>query len=176
MGRAATGIGAGVSKLKNPVGRATTEWIGKDADDWPPPEAVQLRVLMRQDGKCAITGHKFAPGDKKNLDHTVALKDLGENRERNLQWILEVLAHRPKTAAENSARAPIVQRAKTHAGIRSERKVKIPQRGKPARSTAKLDSIRALGPTELGRVGFRSIGEIGGDVLAELNPKKAALE
>jgi 5-methylcytosine-specific restriction enzyme A len=168
-----------VSKLlPNPVGRSTPEWIGKNADSWPPPEAVQLRVLLRQDGKCTITGHKFAPGDAKQLDHIVALADwTGEghgNREGNLQWILEVLAHRPKTAAENSARAPIVQRAKTHAGIRSERKVKIPQRGKVPRSTAKLDSIRALGPTELGRVGFRSIGEIGCDVLAKLNPKKAA--
>ena len=49
--------------------RAVKEWIGKSPDDWPPPPRVQLRILERQKGKCAITGHKFATGDKKQLDH-----------------------------------------------------------------------------------------------------------
>ena len=167
-----------MSKLKNPVGRSTDEWVGKSADSWPPPEAVQLRILLRQGGKCTITGHKFAPGDAKQLDHIVALADwtgAGHgNCESNLQWILDVLAHRPKTAAENSARAPVIQRAKSHAGIRSETKVKIPQRGKAPRSSAKLDSLRALGGSQLSRQGFVSIGEAASGVLARLNPKKAA--
>ena len=64
-----------MSKLKNPVGRSTDEWAGRSADTWPPPEAVQLRILLRQGGKCTITGHKFAPGDAKQLDHIVALAD-----------------------------------------------------------------------------------------------------
>jgi 5-methylcytosine-specific restriction enzyme A len=178
VGRRDTHAGADVSKLKNPVGRSTDEWVGKSADTWPPPEAVQLRVLLRQHGKCAITGHKFAPGDEKQLDHIIALADwTGEghgNRESNLQWLLDALAHKPKTAAENSARAPVIQRAKTHAGIRSEKKVKVARRPKPERSTAKLDGLRAMGPPALARQGFESIGNITSRIVAELNPKKAA--
>lgn len=158
-----------MTKLRNPVGRSTKEWIGKTADTWPPPPTVQLRVLMRQDGKCAITGHKFAPGDAKQLDHRIPLRDGGENREGNLQWILEVLAHGPKTAAENSARAPVIQRAKTHAGIgRDKQPIKSDPHALKSRHRPKHEGREAIPPREM----FVSLGDAASAVLANL--KRAA--
>ena len=125
-------------KLRNPVGRSTEEWIGKTADTWPPPEAVQLRVLLRQDGKCAITGHRFAPGDKKRLDHIIPLADGGKNRESNLQWLLDDEAHKPKTKREAGERAKVRARAKSHAGIKTPPKRPIPQRARPPGKETKL--------------------------------------
>ena len=98
--------------------RAAKEWIGKSPDDWPPPPRVQLRILERQKGKCAITGHKFRPGDKKRLDHLIPLADGGVNRERNLQWLFEA-QHKDKTTAEAKVRKAVRKRAKTHAGIKT---------------------------------------------------------
>ena len=106
-----------MAKLTNPIGRSTDEWIGRTADTWPPPEAVQFRVLLRQNGKCAVTGHKFRPGDKKQLDHIIEMADGGENRESNLQWLLDAEAHKPKSAAAATERAKIRAKAKAHAGI-----------------------------------------------------------
>jgi 5-methylcytosine-specific restriction protein A len=165
-----------LSKLKNPVGRSTEEWVGKTADTWPPPPTVQLRVLMRQNGKCAITGHEFKPGDKKALDHIKALADHGENRESNLQWIMEELAHRPKTAAENSARAPIVQRAKTHAGIgRDKQPVKSDPHALKSRHRPKHEGrAPCAGTPALMRQGFVSLGDVASGAPAKLNPRKAA--
>lgn len=48
--------------------RKTSPWIGT-TDDAKIPLHVQLRILEKQGGRCAITGHKFKPGDKKHLDH-----------------------------------------------------------------------------------------------------------
>jgi 5-methylcytosine-specific restriction protein A len=162
-----------VTKLKNPIGRSTEEWIGKTADTWPPPLTVQLRVLMRQDGKCAITGHKFAPGDAKQLDHIIPVRDGGENRERNLQWLLDALAHKPKTAAENSARAPIIQRAKTHNGIGRDKQPinsdphALRSRARPAHEGREPMPARPM---------FVSLGDVANDVLARITPRKDAAE
>jgi 5-methylcytosine-specific restriction enzyme A len=108
------------TKRKLPSGttaRALPEWIGKSPDT-PVPDRVQLRILERQHGKCAITGHKFRVGDKKSLDHKIPAADGGENREGNRQWILTEKAHKPKTKAEAKVRKGVRKRAKTHAGIR----------------------------------------------------------
>jgi 5-methylcytosine-specific restriction endonuclease McrA len=82
-------------------GRSIPEWRGKSPDSVP-PMAVQLRVLKRQSSKCAITGREIRPGrDRMHCDHKKRLNDGGENRESNLQMVLEA-PHIEKTAIENS--------------------------------------------------------------------------
>lgn len=83
--------------------RDVPEWIGR-TDDSMPPRSVFDRLYEKQGGKDAITGLPFQPGDKIIRDHIVPLADGGENRESNLQLITEE-THKPKTAAEATARA-----------------------------------------------------------------------
>jgi hypothetical protein len=97
-------------------GRSIREWVGRTPDT-PPPTSVGLRVWNRQKGVCALTGRKIRPGDKKRLDHKVPLADDGENKESNLQWLLDA-AHDAKTRQEASDRAKVRKKAKAHAGIR----------------------------------------------------------
>jgi 5-methylcytosine-specific restriction endonuclease McrA len=68
--------------------RSGFEWIGATPDAKVPPR-VQLRILDRQAGKCAITGRKFRVGDPKRLDHIKPLADGGAHAEGNLQWIFD---------------------------------------------------------------------------------------
>ena len=109
--------------------RSVSEWIGRTPDTWPPPETVQLRILARQGGKCAITGHKFAPGDRKQLDHIIELADGGQNRESNLQWVLDAAAHKPKSAQAAAERAKVRAKAKAHAGISTASARSLKSRG-----------------------------------------------
>jgi 5-methylcytosine-specific restriction enzyme A len=97
--------------------RAVKEWIGKTPDA-KVPDHVQLRVFERQKGECALTGHKFRPGDKKRLDHVLAVADGGKNRESNLWWILDA-PHKTKTKAEAAVRKRVRKKAKAHAGIKA---------------------------------------------------------
>ena len=43
--------------------RSVAEWIGK-TDNAKAPNRVRLRVFLRYDGKCWLTGRKIRPGDK----------------------------------------------------------------------------------------------------------------
>ena len=95
--------------------RKISPWVGR-TDDAKIPLQVQLRILMRQKGRCAITGHKFTPGDKKRLDHIVPLADGGLHGETNLQWIIDV-EHKAKTRAEAEARARVRSVAAKHTGL-----------------------------------------------------------
>jgi len=83
--------------------RTVDEWVGRDHDA-PIPKRVKLRVLLRYDGRCWKTGHKFRPGDPIEFDHVKALCNAppGENwnRESNLAPILGGKVHREKTAAD----------------------------------------------------------------------------
>lgn len=71
-----------------------------------PTVKVQLRIYDRQYGKCACGCQIVMDFDRDEIDcdHTIALKDGGENRESNLQLLLRK-HHRAKTVAENVARA-----------------------------------------------------------------------
>jgi 5-methylcytosine-specific restriction endonuclease McrA len=100
--------------------RKIAPWIGT-TDDAKIPLQVQLRVLVRQHGRCAVTGHKFTPGDAKRLDHIVPLADGGLHGETNLQWILDV-EHKAKTKAEAEVRARVRSIAAKHAGLERRRK------------------------------------------------------
>lgn len=86
------------------MSRTVPEWRGR-SDDSRVPRSVYDRLYEKQEGKDAITGLPFRPGDKIIIDHIVPLKDAsGGNRETNLQLITDE-THKPKTAAEAKARA-----------------------------------------------------------------------
>jgi 5-methylcytosine-specific restriction enzyme A len=139
--------------------RAVAEWIGKTPDT-PVPARVQLRILERQGGKCAITGRKFRVGDKKRLDHIIPAADGGANRESNRQWILDEDAHKPKTKAEAAVRKKVRAKAKAHAGIKTPPARKLESRNDfPAGAKeAKRDKNRLPVPnlpSALARRGFK---------------------
>jgi uncharacterized protein YbaR (Trm112 family) len=83
--------------------------------------------------------------------------------------------HREYTSTHS---VPVVAAAKrqeaAHLGAEKPNKAEIPQRPKPAKSTAKLDALRALGPPALARQGFVSLGSVGSRIVTKINPKKAA--
>lgn len=111
------------------MGRAVEEWIGRTPDSIP-PKAVVDRVFLRQDGKCAITGRKILVSDKRQTDHTIRLKDGGENRESNLRIILAD-KHQEKTNAENSAGAKERRIRLKHNGLWPRSSRPIRSRGFP---------------------------------------------
>ena len=90
------------------------EWIGRN-DDAMPPTSVFDRLYERQDGKDAITGLPFQPGDKIVRDHIVPLADGGKNRESNLQLITED-THKAKTGGEATGRAKVRRNHERHRG------------------------------------------------------------
>jgi hypothetical protein len=112
--------------------RAVPEWIGKspDADI---PKAVKLRIVLRQGGKCPISGKKFGPKAEPRFDHIKPLADGGEHRESNLQAIVDDVAHKPKTAREAAERAAVRARQTTHLGIDGRKKAEIKSRNDLAR-------------------------------------------
>lgn len=85
--------------------REVPEWIGRRPESMP-TQKVLLRLYDRQNGLCACgCGLRMNfDTDVIDCDHILALKDGGENREGNLQLLLQV-HHRTKTRAENIARA-----------------------------------------------------------------------
>ncbi len=96
-------------------GRSVSEWIGAHPDS-KAPASVGLRVLRRQDGKCALTGIRIADGQPFDLDHIKRLEDGGENREANLQAVLR-LPHEVKSAAERKLAAKADRIAKKGHGL-----------------------------------------------------------
>jgi 5-methylcytosine-specific restriction endonuclease McrA len=100
--------------------RKIPAWVGT-SDDAKIPLQVQMRILLRQGGRCAITGWKFTPGDAKRLDHIKPLADGGLHGETNLQWILDI-EHKAKTKAEAEVRAWVRSVAAKHAGLERRRK------------------------------------------------------
>ncbi len=109
--------------------RKVPAWIGT-TDDAKIPLQVQLRVLVKQHGRCAVTGHKFTPGDAKRLDHIVPIADGGLHGETNLQWILDI-EHKAKTKAEAEVRARVRSVAVKHAGLERRRKANWARRKEP---------------------------------------------
>lgn len=94
------------------MARTVKEWRGR-TDDSKPPNACKLRILERQDRKCALTGHEFRPGDVIEYDHITPLWLGGENCESNLQAVLGS-AHKRKTKAEATVRSKVKSNAKKH--------------------------------------------------------------
>lgn len=80
------------------------EWIGKTPESMP-GQIVLLRLYAKQNGLCACgcTRVMSFERDVIHCDHKIALADGGENRESNLQLMLEE-HHVAKTKDENIAR------------------------------------------------------------------------
>jgi 5-methylcytosine-specific restriction protein A len=98
--------------------RSVEEWIGK-TDDAAIPARVRMRVFLKHDGRCHITGRKITPGDYWECDHIVALCNGGEHRESNLAPALRD-AHRQKTASDVKLRAKIDRIRKRNMGIKKK--------------------------------------------------------
>jgi 5-methylcytosine-specific restriction protein A len=96
-------------------GRAVEEWIGATPDTPVPPRVV-LRVLLRQNRRCAMTGALLHRGYW-IVDHRTPLADGGENREMNLQLITGK-ASAKKTAWEATDRAKVRAITEKHLGIK----------------------------------------------------------
>lgn len=86
------------------MSRSVAEWRGKN-NDTPVPPRVRLRVFLRDKGlcQCGCTA-MISPGGRWVTDHKVALINGGENRERNLQTLLEG-HHKDKTKADVKQKA-----------------------------------------------------------------------
>lgn len=109
------------------TGRATPEWVGRRPESMP-PTAVVDRIFLRQEGKCALSGHKFRPGETRARDHIIPLKDGGKNVESNIQ-LITVEKHREKTSAENTARAKERRIRLKHQGMWPKSKTPLRSRG-----------------------------------------------
>lgn len=114
------------------VSRTVKEWIGK-TDDAMPPKLCKLRIVERQDGKCALTGSPFTLKEKPQFDHIVPLWLGGKNCESNLQAIHHD-PHKAKTAAEATVRAKVNANRANDLGIKGKPKSRgFPKPDKPAR-------------------------------------------
>jgi len=102
------------------MSRAVSEWIGR-TDDSMPSDACKNRILLKQEGRCALTGHQFRPGDKIEFDHITPLWLGGQNREGNLQAVLGS-AHKQKTNAEATIRAKVNANRLKHLGLKAKPK------------------------------------------------------
>lgn len=131
--------------------RAVKEWFGKTADSVPPPH-VKARILLTWGRRCYLSGIQIR-NKPWQIEHKHALQFCPEgvfgNRESNMRPAL-VAPHKEKTKKERSLKARADRMAVADAGVK-EPTSKIPQRPKPERSTSKLDSIRALGGSEIAR-------------------------
>ena len=94
------------------TGRSLPEWIGSSPDAKVPPR-VRLRIFLREQGRCWISGRLIRPGDLWDLDHKIALVNGGEHRESNLFPALRD-KHRKKTAEDVKEKAAVYAVRKKH--------------------------------------------------------------
>lgn len=109
------------------MSREVPEWIGASDDSAIPPR-VRLRVLLRQGGVCALSGHRISAGDEWDVDHITPLSMGGTNSEKNLQAVWRP-AHRKKTAAEASVRAKADRIRAKFLGVYPKSKTPLRSRG-----------------------------------------------
>lgn len=110
--------------------RSTKEWIGK-TDDAMPGEHVRER-LMRIYPACYLCTQPFVDGDKVEIDHKVALRDGGENRESNLRPVHKG-CHADKSAKEATDRAAVRKSKLRGFGLQTKAKRPFPKPDKPPR-------------------------------------------
>lgn len=101
------------------MARTVEEWRGR-TDDSDPSDECKMRIVEKQDRKCALTGHAFRPGDKIEFDHITPLWLGGKNREKNLQAVIDT-AHAGKTKVEATVRGKIKATAAKHLGIKKSK-------------------------------------------------------
>lgn len=96
--------------------RSTPEWHGK-TDDTPVPERVRQRVAERAGYRCQACGMRVRFGGE--IDHIIALKNGGENRERNLQFLCAT-HHKLKTARDVAEKSKVYQTQKRLGPLKRE--------------------------------------------------------
>ncbi|MCM5558516.1 HNH endonuclease [Pleomorphomonas sp. JP5] len=101
------------------TGRTTDEWIGATPDTAIPPR-VRVRVFERAGGRCEICGRKLGPADRWQADHTIALVNGGENRERNLRVACD-WCHGEKTKTDVAEKAIIHRKRAKHIGAKPKK-------------------------------------------------------
>lgn len=103
--------------------RSVLEWIGPHDDARIPPR-VRLRVLDRQDGRCAECARKLGvAGERIEIDHVRALVNGGEHRESNLQALCAP-CHGAKTRADVAEKAATNRKRSKALGLtRAKRKM-----------------------------------------------------
>ena len=57
------------------MARSTEEWVGK-TDDAKIPDRVKLRIWLREQGRCHLTGRRILPSDKFEYEHVIELCDM----------------------------------------------------------------------------------------------------
>lgn len=102
--------------------RTVDEWIGKSPDS-AIPARVQLRVFQKHGGICPKCTRKLQPGAWA-CDHIVALINGGAHAESNLQPLCVWPCHSQKTRADVAEKSRNYKRARSHAGIKTERKIR----------------------------------------------------
>lgn len=110
--------------MRNPVvndmtARTLPEWIGASPDT-PFPPRVRLRILLRQNGRCALCPAKIVGSFV--CDHVVALVNGGENRESNGQAICRA-CDKVKTAGDVAEKAKTASMAKAAHGLKRPKAV-----------------------------------------------------
>jgi 5-methylcytosine-specific restriction protein A len=114
------------------TGRSVPLW-SSDNPDAAIPKAVKLRVWVRCEGRCALSGRKLSPGDPVDFDHITPLSMGGRHAEDNLQLVCRQ-AHREKTASEAPARAKADRIRLKHTGLWPKSRRPIKSRGFEKRS------------------------------------------
>jgi 5-methylcytosine-specific restriction endonuclease McrA len=119
-------------------GRSVLEWIGKTPDT-PVPDRVVLRILLRQERRCALTGVPLVKGEW-TCDHIIPLADGGENRESNLHLIAKA-PDKLKTSEEAKSRAKVRRIIKKSAGITKPKKPFPGSRGSKYKRTLNRGTV-----------------------------------
>jgi 5-methylcytosine-specific restriction protein A len=103
------------------MSRKINEWIG-DTDDSAIPPRVKIRVFIRDGKKCCICTFPIVGKLRPAYDHTIAIINGGENREKNLQ-LLCVPCHAEKTGNDVAIKSKTARIQKKHFGLKKPRTI-----------------------------------------------------
>ena len=106
--------------------RPVKEWIGA-TDATPVPARVKLRIIDRQEGRCACgCGVKLGmAGEKIEFDHRLALILKGENRESNID-ALRAPCHAAKTGQDVAQKSTEARKRKKDLGLKQKTSRPLP--------------------------------------------------
>lgn len=103
------------------MARSVPLWVGS-TDDAKVPPRIRLRIYVREDGKCWLSGRKIQPGEKWELEHKIALCNGGRHAEDNLAPAL-VAPHKIKTRQDRAIKKRTDKIRKAHIGVKKPRTI-----------------------------------------------------